>query len=542
MAKIHQNFIFVLVLIFLMVTVILQHLDFSRGAFGPEEASPTYLNCVPLLKYRKYCGIQKVTVRFDTCLDAPIKIRYLFLNRDAEEKTVASGSREFIIDYGDVIAISPQSGCLKGTVEADVENVREVRLEHVVCTYHREKEALDRIDLFRKAGLKNYHMTMVDNGSTIEADEDDIISIVRSPNLGGSSGFARGMAIGLERKATHILLNDDDAYLNPESVFRIIQFYSVVLPEYEGYSISGVFLDIDDPNRVREIGGLFRKGNRTILKNGADISTEKGILSISEEQHIDYSSWTCCCIPSSVVEECGLPLPLFVSFDDTEYGLRLKGRFIVIPGITTWHQSYYSYPLGHRYYDMRNRLVTAACSGGLNRESVSNIFDAILSEIAAYRYDCSEEMIKGVYDFMKGPEYVFGSCTEGMYKTDGLKLEEFEKLRETLKLFNGSTTQSKNSRFYTMNGLILPSIGDIELDRCETETAVFYRVRKVLYATEGSKGLIRKRSFCQSVRLVMKTIIAKRKVVSRIDKLNNNYQASFDMYVSKGQWDKLWSD
>ncbi|MBR6911930.1 MAG: glycosyltransferase family 2 protein [Candidatus Methanomethylophilaceae archaeon] len=449
-----------------MVAVILQHLDFSRGAFGPEEASPTYLNCVPLSKYRKYCGIQKVTVRFDTCLDTPVKIRYLFLNRDTEEETVASGSTEFVIDHGDVIAISPQSGYLKGTVEADVENVREVRLEHVVCTYHREKEALDRIDLFRKAGLKNYHMTMVDNGSTIEADEDDIISIVRSPNLGGSSGFARGMAIGLERKSTHILLNDDDAYLNPESVFRTIQFLSVVLPEYEEYSISGVFLDIDNPNCVREIGGLFRKGNRTILKNGADISTEKGILSISEEQHIDYSSWTCCCIPSSVVEKCGLPLPLFVSFDDTEYGLRLKGRFIVIPGITTWHQSYYSYPLRHRYYDMRNRLVTAACSGGLNRESVNNIFDAILSEIAAYRYDCSEEMIKGVYDFMKGPEYVFGSCTEGMHKTNGLELEESEKLRESLRPFDRSTSHSKKARFYTMNGLFLPSFGDMELDRC----------------------------------------------------------------------------
>ncbi len=524
-----------------MVSVILQHLDFSRGAFGLEEASPTYLNCIPLSKYHKYCGIQKVTVRFDSCLNEPIKFRYLFLNGSVEEELLASDSTEFVIDRGDVIVVLPLSDNLKGTVEADVETVRDISLEHVVCTYHREKEALDRINLFRNTGLKNYHMTVVDNGSTIEAANDDIVSIVRSPNLGGSSGFARGMAIGLERKSTHILLNDDDAYINPESVFRTIQFFSIILPDYEKHSISGVFLDIDKPNITREIGGLFKKGNRTILKNGADISTEKGIMSITEEQYIDYSSWTYCCIPSATIKECGFPLPMFVSFDDTEYGLRLKGKIIVIPGITTWHQTYRTYPLKHRYYDMRNRLITSACSEGLSHESIDNIFDCILSEIAAYRYDCSEEMIKGVYDFLKGPEYVFNSCKEGIHKTDSLELEELEKLRETLKFFEKSTYPSKQFRLLTMNGLILPSLGDIELDRCETETSMFYRVGKILYSTQGSKGIIRERSFYQSIRMVIKAQIAKRRMLSRLRTLNLNYQSSYETYTTKDKWIMMWS-
>ena len=71
---------------------------------------------------------------------------------------------------------------------------------------------------------------------------------------------------------------------------------------------------------------------------------------------------------------------------------------------------------------------------------------------------------------------------------------------------------------------------------------MFYRVRKVLYATEGSRGLIRKRSLYQSVRMVMKTLVAKRKVMSGIDKLNQDYQSSFESYILKEQWGKLWSD
>ena len=384
-------------------------------------------------------------------------------------------------------------------------------------------------------------MTIVDNGSTVELEEDPMISLVRMPNMGGTSGFTKGIVEGLDRGCTHVLLNDDDAYINPETVFRIIQFLSVVSEKYIDYSISGVFLDIQNPNIVRETGGLFSNGNRAILNKGADISTDKGLLSIAVRDHIDYSSWTCCCIPSKVIKEAGLPLPLFVSYDDTEYGLRLDGRFLSIPGVSTWHPTRTMYPLRYSYYDVRNRLVTSACSDGLSRMSIENIFNSILSEIAAYRYDCAEEMLKGVSEFLKGPEFVFRSCMNGMHQVEPMQYGDAEELRKNLRSKTKAIQQSRDRRQITMNGLFLPSIGDIELHECETETKYFYRVGKVLYI-QGDKGVIRKRSLYQAMRLTLKTLGAKRKVLSKVQMMNDSYKAYSDQFILLESWNDLWKE
>ena len=459
-----SSLISAIVLTCIMGTVILQHLDFSKGSFGPEEVSLSYLNCIPLSHYREYCGISKVRIKMDSSSPVSIKVRMLQLGGPiVEEEHIMDGTCVFIIDQGDMVVIEPSSKYmeLKGVVEAETDTKRPISLEHVVCTYRREDAVFDKVRLFRNSALQNYHMTIVDNGSTVELEEDPVISLVRMPNMGGTSGFTKGIVEGLDRGCTHILLNDDDAYINPETVFRIIQFLSAVSEEYVDYSISGVFLDVQNLNIVRETGGTFSNGNRAILNKGADISTDKGLLAIAVRKHIDYSSWTCCCIPSKVIQEVGLPLPLFVSYDDTEYGLRLDGKFISIPGVSTWHPTRTMYPLRYSYYDVRNRLVTAACSDGLNRTSVENIFNSILSEIAAYRYDCAEEMLKGVYDFLKGPEFVFKSCENGMHQVEPMQYGDVEELRKNLRSSIKMIQQSRDRRQITMNGLFLPSIGDI---------------------------------------------------------------------------------
>ncbi len=536
-----SSLISAIVLTCIMGTVILQHLDFSKGSFGPEEVSLSYLNCIPLSHYREYCGISNVCIKMYSSCPVPIRVRIMQLSGPiVEEGHVVDGSCEFVINQGDMIVIEPSSEDidLKGVVEAEIDTKRPISLEHVVCTYRREDAVLEKVKLFRNSALQDYHMTIVDNGSTVKLEEDHMISLIRMPNLGGTSGFTRGIVEGLNRDCTHVLLNDDDAYINPETVFRIIQFLSVVSEKYADYSISGVFLDIQNTNTVRETGGLFSNGNRAILNKGADISTDKGLLDIAVKKHIDYSSWTCCCIPSKVIQEAGLPLPLFVSYDDTEYGLRLDGRFLSIPGVSTWHPTRTMYPLRYGYYDVRNRLVTAAFSG-LDRASVENIFNSILSEIAAYRYDCAEEMLKGVSDFLKGPEFVFRSCMNGMHQVGPMQYGDAEELRKDLRSKTKAIQQSRDRRQITMNGLLLPSIGDIELHECETETKYFYRIGKVLYI-QGDKGVIRKRSLYQAMRLTLKTLAAKRKVLSNVQKLNDLFRESRERFKSLEQWKDLW--
>ena len=528
-----------------MGAVILQHLDFTEGSLGSRGASTSYLNCIPLSRYREYCDISSVRILIDSDREVIIRIRQLFLDGSVveEEKTV-DGHSEFCIDTCDLILLeSVEPSCaIKGTVEAYAEMKRTVSLEHVVCTYRREETVLLKANMFSSAGLQNYHMTIVDNGSTLDDIDDPLVTIIRSPNLGGSSGFTRGIVSGLERGCTHILLNDDDAYISPETVFRLIQFLSLISEDYADCTIAGVFLDVQNPNIIHETGGHYENGLLQLCSEGEDVRTDKGLISIISETRANYSAWTCCCIPSSVIQRSGLPLPLFVRMDDIEYGLRIKKEILAIPGISVWHPTSVRYPLRYCYYDVRNSLSVLSCSDGLDRGAVDNIIKMILSEIAAYRYDCAEEMLKGIYDFMKGPDYVFNNCKEGMHKVANVYQERSDDLRKTLKKKRKNPEVSRKVRSLTMNGLFLPSLGDIELQRCETETKYYYRVGRVLYTSNDGMGVLRSRSLLQSIRLTMKVLAAKRKIVRNIQKLNSIYSSSKEQYTSLEQWRKMWDE
>ncbi len=527
-----------------METVILQHLDLSEGSFGPSGVSSSYLNCIPLSKYREYCEIRKVSLKLESSTHQKILIKMLFIEKSPIiEEFEIDGTASYSLDRGDVIIISSSNpDDIKGVVEATVEKKANIHLEHVVCTYHREQAITEKVDLFTDANLQNYHMTVVDNGSTLDIENNNIVTIINSPNLGGASGFTRGIIEGVKtKKTTHILLNDDDAYIHPESVFRMIQFLSVISPNYYEYSISGVFLDIDSPNIIRETGGLFENGLVKLFNEGKCVDSDDGLLSIVRSDPMNYAAWTCICIPKAVITKINLPLPIFFKFDDIEYGRRLDCKIIPIPGISIWHQTFSTYPLSYCYYTMRNRLVTLSCLNELNPISIDNAFNCILSEIASYRYDCAEEMITGVEDFLKGPDYVFNNCIEGMHKTAPVVLEDLKKLRPTLRPLRQQTKPGKKLRALTLNGLFLPSIGDIELGRCETETIFFYRINKVLYSCDDDRCIQRKRSCHRTINLVISTLLLRKEVKMKARCLNSDYRRTADKYSTIEQWEKLWN-
>jgi galactofuranosylgalactofuranosylrhamnosyl-N-acetylglucosaminyl-diphospho-decaprenol beta-1,5/1,6-galactofuranosyltransferase len=54
----------------------------------------------------------------------------------------------------------------------------------------------------------------------------------------------------------------------------------------------------------------------------------------------DFNPWFFCLIPTEVVKEIGLGLPLFIKWDDSEYGVRAQAAgfpTISMPGAAVWH-------------------------------------------------------------------------------------------------------------------------------------------------------------------------------------------------------------
>ncbi len=57
----------------------------------------------------------------------------------------------------------------------------------------------------------------------------------------------------------------------------------------------------------------------------------------------DYTGWWFCLIPREVITRVGLPLPLFLKFDDAEFGLRARAAGIPtigLPGVAVWHEGW----------------------------------------------------------------------------------------------------------------------------------------------------------------------------------------------------------
>ena len=65
----------------------------------------------------------------------------------------------------------------------------------------------------------------------------------------------------------------------------------------------------------------------------------------------DYNGWWCCLIPAEVIADVGYPLPLFVQWDDVEFGYRARSHglaTVTLPGAGIWHADFDVEGLGRR--------------------------------------------------------------------------------------------------------------------------------------------------------------------------------------------------
>src|SRR5262249_59179987 len=67
----------------------------------------------------------------------------------------------------------------------------------------------------------------------------------------------------------------------------------------------------------------------------------------SEKLHrridVDYNAWWMCLIPRVVAEQVGLPMPLFIKWDDAENGLRAATAgypTAPVPGVARWQLTF----------------------------------------------------------------------------------------------------------------------------------------------------------------------------------------------------------
>jgi galactofuranosylgalactofuranosylrhamnosyl-N-acetylglucosaminyl-diphospho-decaprenol beta-1,5/1,6-galactofuranosyltransferase len=306
------------------------------------------------------------------------------------------------------------------------------RTDVVVCTYNRVEDCLNTLQAMADDPEALGHVgtvRVVDQGSDplesrprfaeVSAALGDRLRYIRQPNLGGAGGFTRGLfeaTGGDPAEQADVLLMDDDVLLEPEILVRLTGFAaSTAHPTIVG----GQMLNLLHPAHLHISAeyadaealkvGLPMPG---ALKEAYLLGLDDRQLPINQERRVDteYNGWWSCLIPASIVRAIGYPLPLFFQWDDIEFGYRARAHgfpTVALPGAGVWHADFgwKDWDEWHRYFNMRNGLITAALHSGFSTRRILRRLGQLLGQyLVAMHYGLAATLIKSVEDFLAGPQ------------------------------------------------------------------------------------------------------------------------------------------
>ncbi|CEA08646.1 Galactofuranosyl transferase GlfT2 [Arthrobacter saudimassiliensis] len=242
------------------------------------------------------------------------------------------------------------------------------------------------------------------------------LRIINQGNLGGSGGFARGMYEAVENGSDYALLLDDDIVMEPESISRMLTFadhcrkptiigahmfdlYNRSVLHTFGETVNLYRFQPDQPVKEQILGHDFARSN----------------LRTTPWMHrrvdVDYNGWWMCMIPTEVIRNIGLSLPVFIKWDDAEYGLRAKAagyNTVSLPGAAVWHITWADKDDAvdwQAYFHSRNRIITALLhspyprGGRVVREG--SFID--VKHLISMQYFTAQGRVMALRDLLAGP-------------------------------------------------------------------------------------------------------------------------------------------
>lgn len=312
---------------------------------------------------------------------------------------------------------------------------REGRLAVGICTFNRPADCVAAMSTIASDPVVSAELTAVvvaDQGNKKVRDDagfaetaaalGDRLHLVEQGNLGGSGGFARAMHETLEHTdATHLLFLDDDVQLEADSLHRALTFSRYTTAPM---LVGGQMLHLQNRSVLHTMGEvvdrhafLYRPAAHAVMQHDFAEESLRETPELHRRVDVDYNAWWMCLIPREVPEKIGLPLPLFIKWDDAEYGLRAKAagyRTVTLPGAAIWHLAWTDkddVSDWQAYFFARNRLIAAALhsphtdGGGIPASAMK----ADLKHLLKLEYSAVALHIKAYEDFLAGPSTVFAA-------------------------------------------------------------------------------------------------------------------------------------
>jgi galactofuranosylgalactofuranosylrhamnosyl-N-acetylglucosaminyl-diphospho-decaprenol beta-1,5/1,6-galactofuranosyltransferase len=263
----------------------------------------------------------------------------------------------------------------------------------------------------------------------------DRLRVLVQGNLGGSGGYARGQLESVRKgTATYALMMDDDVVCEPEGVIRAVTFGDLAK---RPTIVGGHMFNIYNRSQLHSFGEIVQPWRfwwQTRLDGYSQWDFGARNLRSTRWLHkradVDFNGWFMCLIPRVVLEEIGLSLPIFIKWDDSEFGLRAKEAgypTVSFPGAAVWHVPWTDKNDGvdwQSYFHHRNRIIAALLhspyerGGRMVRESLNHQ----IKHLASLQYSTAELRHLAMEDVLRGPHALHGEL--------GTKLGEINTFRK----------------------------------------------------------------------------------------------------------------
>lgn len=291
------------------------------------------------------------------------------------------------------------------------------------------------------------------------------LQVIQQPNLGGSGGFARSMAELVQRDdSAYLLILDDDVMVETEGIFRAYQFARYCR---EPMLVGGHMFDLYNKTVIHAWAEIVRPdvffwGPSFEEQHRHDFKTTN--LRQTPWMHArldsDYNGWWMCLIPKKVIKEIGYALPMFIKWDDAEYGLRAKNagyRTVSLPGMALWHISWLDKDDTQDwqvYFHTRNRVIAGLLHANAKTGSklLQNNSRQDIKKLLNMQYYATQLAVDALKSVLDGPSQLHDTIRMSM-PVARMKARDFVETR----VFNSGESVPP-----THFGRVLPSVSNEE--------------------------------------------------------------------------------
>ncbi|HYF74770.1 MAG TPA: glycosyltransferase [Nocardioides sp.] len=281
----------------------------------------------------------------------------------------------------------------------------------------RDPSTMEMLDDVYVVDQGNQKVVDTDRYAEAKAVLGDKLHIIDQANLGGSGGFSRAMFESIQRgKSDYVLLLDDDVVCELEGIKRAVAFADLAR---RPTIVGGHMFSLYDRTVMHAYGEALAKwtwfwGPAPETKHSHDWARRplRSTPWLHRRIDVDYTGWWMSLIPTAVIREIGLSLPMFIKWDDAEFGLRAgEAGFptVTMPGAAVWHVPWTEKDDTldwQAYFHERNRLVSALLhspydhGGRLAFESMANHAKRLVS----MQYGTGEIILLALQDVLDGPD------------------------------------------------------------------------------------------------------------------------------------------